>query len=126
MTVTEGDKWAAQQLRARREKKKLTQERLADLAEIDRSAYNALENGRRKITPTYAERLAPYLGLSDHRTLLPPADQPKQPDDPLSRLAELEAEVAWLREWVARGFETLGVAPELQAEARQALGDRER
>lgn len=93
MTVTDSDRWAAQELRARREKKKLTQERLADLAEIDRSAYNALENGRRKITPTYATRLAPHLGLTDPRKLLPPEEQPQTADNPLSRLGELAATV---------------------------------
>ena len=39
------------------------------------------------------------------------------------RLEELEAEVAWLREWVGRGFAALGVAPELQDEARHAQGN---
>ena len=119
--ATEGNLWAGQQLRAHRVKKKLSQDALAELAGIDRPVYNALENGRRKITPTYAERLAPHLGLKDPRRLLPPQEQPREPQSPLSRLAELEAKVALLDEWVARGFESLGAEPGLRDEARRAL-----
>lgn len=113
--------WAGQQLAAKRTKKKLSQAQLAELAGIDRSIYNALENGRRRITVTYAERLAPHLGIRDHRKLLPPEAQPPNPASPLRRLEELEARVALLDAWVARGFEALGVSPELQEEVRRAL-----
>lgn len=42
----------------------LTQEEVADQAGIDRPIYNQLERGgaTRKLTRTYAERLAPILG----------------------------------------------------------------
>ena len=41
----------------------LTQEEVADQADIDRGIYNQLERGgARKLTRTYAERLAPILG----------------------------------------------------------------
>lgn len=97
--VTESDKWAGRALRARREKRGFKQDELAELAGIDRGRYNALENGRQRISPTYAERLAPHLGIKDPRRLLPPKDQQQQVrDDPLSRLEALEGEVARLRE----------------------------
>lgn len=41
------------------------------------------------------------------------------------RLEELEGEIAYLEEWVTRGFAALGVAPELQDEARRVLADGE-
>jgi transcriptional regulator with XRE-family HTH domain len=118
---SEANLWAGEVLAGRRAKARLTQEELADRAGIDRSVYNALEKGRRKITPTYAERLAPHLKLKDPRRLLPPQDQPDEPDNPLTRLAAAEDDIAFLQEWVAKAFESLGVAPELQAEARRVV-----
>lgn len=121
MAVTEADLWAGQELAARRNKKNLTQEELAAKAGIDRSRLVGLENGRQRISPYYAEKLAPHLGVKDHRKLLPPQEQPQEPENPLTRLAAAEAEVAFLEEWVTRAFESLGVAPELQAAARRAV-----
>jgi hypothetical protein len=46
---------------------------------------------------------------------------PEHQPDLTARLAEAEAEIAFLQEWVARAFESLGVAPELQAEARRVV-----
>lgn len=99
MAVTEADQWAGATLAALRKKAGLTQDKLAELARIERSAYNALENGRRRITPTYAERIAPHIDLEDPTELLPrPAEvSPGSGVSPLDRLAELEGEVARLR-----------------------------
>lgn len=121
MAVTEADQWAGQELAARRAKKKLTQEELAAKAGIDRSRLVGLENGRQRISPYYAEKLAPHLGLKDYRKLLPPQEQPREPENPLVRLARVEKELADLREWVRRGFAALEAEPALQDGARRAL-----
>lgn len=94
MAVNETDAWAGRELAARRAKKDLTQEELAAKAGIDRSRLVGLENGRQRISPYYAEKLAPHLGLKDHRKLLPPREQPDEPENPLARLAKLEGSVA--------------------------------
>jgi transcriptional regulator with XRE-family HTH domain len=121
--VTPGDEWAAATLKALRLARKLTQQQLADAASLDRSVMNALENGRRPMSDGYARKLGKALKVKP-KALLPPADpQPEVEKSPLARLEELEAEVAWLREWVGRGFSALGVAPELQDEARHAQGN---
>jgi len=91
--VTPENEWAGANLRAFRAKKRLTQEELADAARIDRSAYVNLEAGRRKITMTYAERLAPELGIADPVELLPPPAPEEPMDSPLDRLRELEEKV---------------------------------
>lgn len=95
---TAEDTWAGQALRARREQHKLTQKLLAELAGIDRSRYIALERGRQRITLTYAERIAPHLGLTSPEPLLPPPAATVPAENPLDRLAALEAEVERLRE----------------------------
>lgn len=97
MAVTEADRWAGQELAARRAKRRLTQEKLGELAGLDRPTIVKLENGGRRISLYYAERLAPHLGLKDPRRLLPPAAQPADDGNPLARLAKLEGEVADLR-----------------------------
>lgn len=67
-----------------------TQQQVADATGIDRSVVNALEKGRRAITSTYADRIAPVLGVTS-ADLLPPAEaRGEDPDDPLVRLARLE------------------------------------
>lgn len=98
MAVKETDAWAGQELAARRTEKNLTQEELAAKAGIDRSRLVGLENGRQRISPYYAEKLAPHLGIKDHRKLLPPPEQSDDPENPLARLARLEARVARDRE----------------------------
>lgn len=96
MTVTapEGDNgadeetWEAATLKSLRIAKGLTQEKLADLAKINRSRYNALERSRQAMTRYYAERIAPHLGVKPEG-LLPPQDLPNLPDSPLVLLREL-------------------------------------
>lgn len=97
MAATDADKWAGQELAARRNKKKLTQEKLGQLAGLDRPTIVKLESGDRRISPYYAEKLAAHLGLKDPRRLLPPQEQPDEPQNPIARLEALEAEVAELR-----------------------------
>jgi transcriptional regulator with XRE-family HTH domain len=96
VAVTEAGKWAGQELAARREKKKLTQQQLADLAGLDRSTIVKLESGDRRISMHYAEKLAPHLGVKPEK-LPPPQEQKPDASNPLVRLAKLEAEVAQLR-----------------------------
>lgn len=103
MTRKETNLWAGQQLAAYRAKAGLTQETLAERSGIRRDVYSGLENGRRTITATYADRLAPCLGLTDPLVLLPPEDQPRHPDSPLDRLEGIEAELAKLERSRARG-----------------------
>jgi transcriptional regulator with XRE-family HTH domain len=118
----ETDVWAGKALAARRAKKSLTQGELGAKAGLARETVVKLETGERRISPYYAEKLAPHVGLKDHRKLLPPQDQPAEDDeDPLTRLAAAEAEIAFLQEWVAKAFEMLGVAPEIQEAARRAV-----
>jgi transcriptional regulator with XRE-family HTH domain len=91
--VTPADVWAGARLAALRGE--LTQQQLADLAKIDRSRYNALEKGRQRITPTYAKRLAPHLGV-DPDELLPPAAPRTAGPNPLCLLEQLAATVGTL------------------------------
>ena len=94
--VTAANAWAGAELAARRAKAGLTQEKLAALAGIDRPRLNGLEKGRTKITLTYAERLAPHLGLRSPRVLLPQAEPPAaayQERSPLALLRGLAATV---------------------------------
>ena len=88
MTAT----WEGDRLRALRQRVKLLQREVADAAKIDRGVYIALENGRRPLTPYYREKIAPVLGVSPEE-LAPPGEDGR-PDDPLLRLAEVEAAVA--------------------------------
>lgn len=97
MAATETDVWAGRELAAIRGKKQLTQEQVAELTGLDRATIVKLESGDRKISPYYAEKLAPHLGVKDPRILLPPQEQPAGPTNPLSRLAALEDEVERLR-----------------------------
>lgn len=86
----------------------------------DRHGPMAWEKGR---TPRdYAERIAAL-------TPYPPSAVGGEGVEELlrdilgRRLRALEGEVVWLRGWVARGFEALGVAPELQGEAPPSQDD---
>lgn len=96
----EGDTWEAQHLRSLLASatdpdsgKRLTQERLGKLAGIDRSRLNGLLRAKHAITPTYAERLAPHLGVLPE-SLLPPAEQSQEvPESPLVLLRKLGATV---------------------------------
>lgn len=99
--VTAANAWAGATLAAHRKRANLTQNRLAELAGIERSAYIALEKGRRKITLTYAERIAPHIKVAKPEELLPrqAAAEPQSPEEnPVDRLAALVDEVARLRE----------------------------
>lgn len=87
--MTPRDVWAGARLAALRKARSLSQRELAELADIDRSRYNALERGREPITLTYAERLAPVFKVTPD-SLLPPAGDPEVgPPDPLALLQEL-------------------------------------
>ena len=93
--VTPENEWAGAQLRARREKLGLTQAQVAEAAGINRELYVNIEAGRRKVTMTYAERLAGPLKARNPKALLPPPPPATEVvGGPLDRLAELEAALA--------------------------------
>lgn len=94
------DTWEAANLRSLLEQAKdpktgkcLTQIRLAELAHIERSRLNGLLRAKTRITPTYAERLAPHLGVKNPETLLPPEQMKKAAKSPLVLLGELATTV---------------------------------
>ena len=84
------DEVAGEYLRQLRENAELSQQALAELAGIDRSVYNSLENGRRRISDNYAARIAPWLNLPDPALLRPPeGEAPPSLDVRLRSLEEL-------------------------------------
>lgn len=94
------DTWEAANLRALLAQAKdpktggrLTQGRLAELAGIERSRLNGLLRANSRITLTYAERLAPHLGVKKPERLLPPERVKKTPRSPLALLEELATTV---------------------------------
>lgn len=84
-------KWAGLALKALREKHALSQKKLAELAGIDRSRLIALEKGNVRISPHYAELLAPHLKVKNARKLEPPPPAPQDSDGPIARLEAVEA-----------------------------------
>ncbi|MGF1600108.1 MAG: helix-turn-helix domain-containing protein [Acidimicrobiales bacterium] len=89
--------FSPQLLRQARERAGLTQQALADLAEMARTNYVNLENGARRPGPTTLARVAAACGIPAHE---------------LSGLAPEQATLRDLREWA--GFS--------QAEAAHAAG----
>lgn len=90
------DTWEAAHLRALLAaatdpltKGRLTQNRLADLSGIDRSRVNGMLRAKAKITLTYAERMAPHLGVKRPETMLPPEEMKETPKAPLALLEAL-------------------------------------
>jgi len=53
-------------LRWLRKKKKLTQEDVADILNIDRSNFPAYENDKRSLDPAYISILAEYFGVDEN------------------------------------------------------------
>lgn len=96
-----------------------TQQRLADETAIRRTDLNRIATGKREVGPVLLSKIAAALDVpvSDlDPTVRPPSGALSIAD----RLGEVEGELDWLREWVTRGFDALGVAPELQGAARRS------
>jgi transcriptional regulator with XRE-family HTH domain len=58
-----------EKLRVLRKRKKMTQAQLADLAGTSQPQIRKLEAGERKFTKEWADRLAPFLGVSPQALL---------------------------------------------------------
>lgn len=62
----------ARNMRVLRNRAKLSQEALADAAEIDRTYVSGLERGVRNPTIVVLAKLATALGVKPHELLIPP------------------------------------------------------
>lgn len=103
-------------VRQAREAAGLTQDEVAAIAPIDRSALSNIERGKRGLGADVAERLARVLGVRLEDLLPPPAEVPTV-DQLHRRLLALEAQVASLptREDLERGLAALQAAIAAQA-----------
>lgn len=64
----------AENLKRTRQMRGLSQEQLADIAELDRSYVSSCERGQRNATVKTLERLAAALGVPASQLLEPPHD----------------------------------------------------
>lgn len=80
--------WAAARLKALLAEAGMSQETLADQVGIRRETIVKLANANRAMTPYYAEKIAPTLGVKPEDLLEP--DAPEAPPDPLHRLEAVE------------------------------------
>lgn len=99
--MTDTGTWAGARLTALRDAAGKSQQAVAEATGLDRSVINALENGRRRLTPYYVEKIGPVIGVAPAE-LLPPEDEGAQgPVDPFVLLLELSGAVDGLRETLA-------------------------
>jgi len=86
-----------------------------------RSTINKYRRGPTQPTEETARLLAEAFKISRKR--FPPSAERWSPAQLRVRLERVEARSEYLERWVALGFESLGVEPELEARARRAVGE---
>lgn len=114
--------WQAATLKTARLAAGLTQAKLAQLAHIDRSRYNALENGRHPLSVEYAERIAPHVSRAVTELLPPTTADPADPLDPLVLLQGLATAVEGSQRLIA-DLQARVEALERSSSRRRSTGD---